>query len=98
MTWEKVHYFPIMHGQQLRGLLWDEIKPHEQQAQRNHDQSLKMLASRGGLDPIELWCVVNDMCWREVIPFGTSHKQMQEISADCEKKLMDRFGDKLRHK
>jgi hypothetical protein len=89
-------YFPVMGGQQIRSILWEEVQPYEQQARHNHDQSLAMLASRGGLDPIELWCVVNDMAWRELISPGTPHKELQEIAADCEKKLIDRFGEKLR--
>src|SRR5579863_3807833 len=39
---------------------WDLVKDHEKQAQSNHSQSLEHLASRGGLSPKELWCVVHD--------------------------------------
>ena len=37
---------------------WERIAPHEDWALRNHDQSLERLAERGGLDPVEIWCVV----------------------------------------
>lgn len=87
-----------MAAERLTGLLWEEVAPYEQQAKRNHDQSLEELARRGGLDPIELWCVVNDVPWREVIPLGVPHKRLGEIAVDCEEKLIERFGTKLRVK
>ncbi len=39
---------------------WDLVKDHENQAQSNHSQTLEHLASRGGLSPKELWCIVHD--------------------------------------
>jgi hypothetical protein len=94
----RIKYFPIMGGDQIRGIEWELVEPHEQQAKRNHQQSLNMLASRGGLDPLELWCVVNDMRWRELISIGTPHKELREISIDCEAKLVERFGNRIRMK
>lgn len=44
---------------------WDLVKDHDEQAQSNHSQSLERLAERGGLSPLELWCVVNDKKWHE---------------------------------
>jgi hypothetical protein len=44
---------------------WELVAPHEEQAMRNHDQTLKRLAERGGLDPCELFCVLEDLTWRE---------------------------------
>lgn len=43
---------------------WDMLTPHEPQARRNHDQSLAMLASRGGLGPDEILAVCADKAWR----------------------------------
>ncbi len=37
---------------------WDFVAPHEDQATRNHSQTLKRLAQRGGLSPAELVAVV----------------------------------------
>lgn len=38
------------------------VKDHEKQAMINHcDQNLEKLASRGGLSPAELYCVINDL-------------------------------------
>lgn len=48
-----------------RRVPWRVVADHEDQAQRNHGQSLVTLASRGGLDPQEMWCVVHDKVWRE---------------------------------
>lgn len=39
---------------------WNLIAPHENQARKNHFQSLERLAERGGLSPEELWCVFKD--------------------------------------
>lgn len=39
---------------------WNLIAPHEAQARKNHSQSLEELARRGGLSPVELWCVIKD--------------------------------------
>lgn len=43
---------------------WSFVAPHEAQAVRNHDQSLVRLASRGGLSPAEMLCVVKDQEWQ----------------------------------
>ena len=37
---------------------WRMIEPFDLQARRNHGQSLERLASRGGCDPGEVWCIV----------------------------------------
>lgn len=49
--------FPIQRGPAIP---WHLIAPHEAQAQRNHGQTLERLAQRGGLDPIEAMCVLED--------------------------------------
>lgn len=41
------------------------VSGHEEQAQSNHSQTLARLAERGGLSPLELWCVVHDKKWHE---------------------------------
>jgi hypothetical protein len=70
--------FPIIFGQTdefdearrtktpyPRLVSWDLVIGHERQAKSNHYQTLKQLASRGGLSPLELWCVVNDKDLRD---------------------------------
>lgn len=43
---------------------WEIIAPHERWADKNHDQSLKELAKRGGLSPDELVAVMEGRRWR----------------------------------
>lgn len=42
---------------------WELVAPHEQQAKRNHQQTLARLNQRGGLDPIELRAVMEGKPW-----------------------------------
>lgn len=42
------------------------IAPHEAQAQRNHYQSLRRLAERGGLAPCEAVAVLEDREWHRM--------------------------------
>lgn len=50
--------FPIMGGPSVP---WEVMLPHENQAQKNHGQTLHRLAERGGLGPHEAWAVVNGL-------------------------------------
>lgn len=45
---------------------WSLVEAHESQARENHDQTLEMLARRGGLDPSELLAVLSNMRYREM--------------------------------
>jgi hypothetical protein len=54
--------FPVMAGPSVP---WAFVEPFEAQAQINHSQSLEVLASRGGLDPTELWCIAHGKRWSE---------------------------------
>jgi len=45
---------------------WDLLTPHEAQAERNHYQSLRELAERGGLSPAEMVAVLEDRPWRNM--------------------------------
>lgn len=45
---------------------WAMIGPHERQAVRNHSQTLKRLAERGGLSPGEAIAVLDDRHWSNV--------------------------------
>ena len=55
--------FPIMGGPKIP---WSLIAPCEAQAQRNHSQSLKRLAERGGLDMGEAVAVMSGKSYREI--------------------------------
>lgn len=45
---------------------WALIAPHERQALRNHSQSLKRLAERGGLSACEAVAVLEDREWHKM--------------------------------
>lgn len=40
---------------------WELVEPFDEQAKKNHDQSLEILARRGGLSPKELYCVMHGL-------------------------------------
>ena len=54
--------FPIMARHGVPGcpasVPWSIVAPHDEQAQRNHNQTLEQLARRGGLSPGELAAVL----------------------------------------
>lgn len=52
--------FPILGSNAKEYIKLDIIQPHEKQAIRNHSQTLKRLAERGGLGWIEALCVLED--------------------------------------
>jgi len=61
-----VRPFPVLldykeHKQfpDFRSVPWEWLAPHESQALANHDQTLKTLASRGGLSPQEMLAIVH---------------------------------------
>ncbi len=64
--------FPILLSDEQRrtgcpGLIpWSSVAPYEPQAKDNHDQSLKTLASRGGLSPEELCAIMTGRRGREL--------------------------------
>lgn len=59
----KARQFPIMRGPIL-SIPWLMIEPHEYQARMNHDQTLDVLAKRGGLSASEALAVLEDRKWR----------------------------------
>jgi hypothetical protein len=60
--------FPILRGNKPtpgcpESIPWEMLTPHETQAVRNHQQTLKELASRGGLSVREALFVLTDRRW-----------------------------------
>lgn len=53
--------FPILNDPVIRAIPWAALTPHEEQAHRNHSQTLKGLASRGGLSISEAYYILKDM-------------------------------------
>lgn len=60
------------------GLPWEMIAPHEEQAQRNHSQTLKRLADRGGLSECEAVAVLEDRPWKRMDP-DVAHRQLLDL-------------------
>lgn len=79
--------FPILQPCKsgLRSIPWAMLAPHEEQAKRNHDQTLQRLAERGGLGAIEAVAVLRDAHYRTV-------RGMTEEEADVElRELLAKF-------
>jgi hypothetical protein len=47
----------------LMAVPWPLIAPHDAQAVKNHGQTLRRLAERGGLAPYEMCAVLEDRRW-----------------------------------
>jgi len=56
------------HPDWPRAVPWSLLQPHERQADRNHGQTLKRLAERGGLSPAEMVAVLEDRRWQRMDP------------------------------
>lgn len=62
--------FPVIRGQTRvprdvaarwpRSVPWSFVERFRERAERNHDQTLEVLASRGGLGPDEMWLAAHD--------------------------------------
>lgn len=57
------------------GIPWLMIAPHEQQAQRNHRQTLQQLADRGGLSACEALAILEHRPYRNM-PLAASNRQL----------------------
>lgn len=49
-----------------RSVPWTLVAPYEGRAKDNHSQTLRELASRGGLSVEELWCLLHDCSLRKM--------------------------------
>ncbi len=56
------------------GVPWAMIEPHEKQAYKNHSQTLKRLAERGGLAASEAVALLEDRDWTRL---EEAHAQAQ---------------------
>lgn len=67
--------FPVLgfrlYRDELLTVPWDFIAPHEAQARNNHGgQTLKRLAERGGLCPLEMLDVIQGREWKSNMRTG----------------------------
>jgi len=62
--------FPVLNYKRdnfpLASVPWEFVAPHEAQARRNHDQTLRRLAERGGLSAKEMLAVVTGRNWLQI--------------------------------
>lgn len=75
----EVGMFPVLTGRyamtEVVSVPFDFVAPHEQQADRNHGQTLHRLAVRGGLSACELAAVLEDREWHPM----TNHEAWAAI-------------------
>ncbi len=71
----------IMHGINIKEIPMEMLILHERQAMRNHGgQSLQRLNERGGIDPAEALCILQDLNWRELkVPLTQCEKDLIEL-------------------
>jgi hypothetical protein len=62
----------------IMGVDWDMMEEHEAQAEKNHDQSLRVLAGRMGLSACEALAVLEDRDWHHM-PLDEAYTQLIEF-------------------
>lgn len=84
--------FPIM-SKHLKSIPWEMIAPCEPRALRNHDQSLAVLARRGGLSPDEALMVLDDRSWKGRVFFLPRDREDRDAQdAERAAELMSRVA------
>lgn len=58
--------FPILPSSENYSIPWGLIAPHEEQALKNHGQTLERLAQRHGLSFCEAVAIIEDRPWRRM--------------------------------
>lgn len=59
---------PVMRGKNIKSIPMVLLQPYEEQALRNHSQSLQRLAERGGMDSCEILGIVRGLRWSQLKP------------------------------
>lgn len=75
-----------MQSRIFKAIPWDMIAPHEQTARLNHYQSLKKLADRHGIDPLEAVAILEDVEYRKRWDCSRS---LEDINIEAEKRLLE---------
>ena len=67
LAWHTERLFRILGDRKVGafGIPWRLIAPFEEQALKNHNQTLARLHERGGLSPREALCVIKGLKWDE---------------------------------
>lgn len=58
--------FPVIQTNPPEYVPWDMLVAHEERVNRNHAQSLEVLASRGGLSWGEILVILEDKPWSRI--------------------------------
>lgn len=61
----KTHLSPELKEKCPQWVSWSIVCPHQEQAQKNHSQTLERLSERGGLAPDELVAVMEGRSWKD---------------------------------
>jgi hypothetical protein len=61
-----IENMPVMHGKKIKSIPMVLLMPYEEQALRNHSQSLQRLAERGGMGPTEILGIVRGLRWSQL--------------------------------
>lgn len=76
--------FPIIDSKPAEAINWDIIRPHANQAMKNHGQTLERLAERGGLSWVELIAVLEDRPYEDM-DVQVAIKRVADIVFEWEK-------------
>lgn len=75
----------IIDHPEMEPVPWPILVPHELQAQKNHRQSLRRLAERGGLAPSEMVAVLEDRPFRPMDDVEARDRLSEIIRAETAK-------------
>lgn len=84
--------FPIMKGPRIP---WRAIAPFEEQARRNHSQSLERLAERGGLSPCEAVAIMENREWHRMDAAAALKRLNELTSVPTDEKIIELFESTL---
>ncbi len=75
--------FPVLgkDGKRVPPVPWGLLAPHEEQAQRNHGQTLEQLAGRGGLGASEMLAILERRPFRAMAPEESCARLTDAINA-----------------
>ncbi|WP_062390790.1 hypothetical protein [Pseudomonas abietaniphila] len=57
---------PVMRGVNIKQVPMQLLRPYEEQALRNHSQSLQRLAERGGMNACEILGIIRGLRWSQL--------------------------------
>lgn len=61
-----IENMPVMRGKNIKSIPMRLLQPYEEQALRNHSQSLQRLAERGGMNACEILGIIRGLRWSQL--------------------------------